>query len=332
MGLLFFLSALDPFVRIPEEVANLVIVAAIYVISLSLFEIALFLLYDGDPDRMILPARRAGRFWSVLIFALPFLDYLLGWGPVTNSVEDGAALGPLHAVAAISIYILPVIATMAAIHLGRHSGKIIAGSGTGMRILLRGLGALVLSLLGVLAGAAANSNALYRAGHIALEGCMLAWVLFMSARPDLFRLAKQEICVERAKNRVLEFDEALEIGARIEKLTADPGLLRDAELSLASLAVLVKVPAYRLSIFFNSSLHSSFPVWLNARRIEFARELLLARRDMSILDIALDVGYSSKSSFNSQFSRIVGMSPSEWRKAQEAKRLSGPPDGASLEE
>ena len=41
---------------------------------------------------------------------------------------------------------------------------------------------------------------------------------------------------------------------------------------------------------------------------------ILERPDRSVLDIAMDVGYGSRAVFNSQFMRIVGMCPSEYRR------------------
>jgi AraC-like DNA-binding protein len=39
------------------------------------------------------------------------------------------------------------------------------------------------------------------------------------------------------------------------------------------------------------------------------------RPDLTILEISLEAGYRSKASFNEQFGKIVGMSPSEYRRS-----------------
>ncbi|MGA7088802.1 MAG: AraC family transcriptional regulator [Candidatus Dormiibacterota bacterium] len=56
------------------------------------------------------------------------------------------------------------------------------------------------------------------------------------------------------------------------------------------------------------------------RRIERARELLRAS-DLSVTEICLRVGFSSLGSFSSSFTRIVGLSPTQYR--QEAARRGG---------
>jgi AraC-like DNA-binding protein len=103
------------------------------------------------------------------------------------------------------------------------------------------------------------------------------------------------------------------IKARVEKAIGDPAILGKSDLDIRSLAAIVKIPAYRLSIWFNSHLETSFSSWLNARRIERAQRLMLDHPDRTIIEIAMEAGYASKSVFNDQFRRIVGMSPSDWR-------------------
>jgi AraC-like DNA-binding protein len=43
---------------------------------------------------------------------------------------------------------------------------------------------------------------------------------------------------------------------------------------------------------------------------------MVERPELSILEISIEAGYKSKTAFNAQFSKIVGMSPSEYRGRQ----------------
>ena len=166
-----------------------------------------------------------------------------------------------------------------------------------------------------MAGAACGSLPVYRAGHSALELVTIAWFLFASARPDVFSQARREIGEEHKKNLVLGEGEARLIGERIHLAATDSSVVCRSELDLRLLGKIIKVPPYRLSIYFNKNLRMSFPSWINSLRIDFAQRRMRERPDQSILDIATEAGYSSKSSFNSQFSKNVGMSPSEYRRA-----------------
>lgn len=53
--------------------------------------------------------------------------------------------------------------------------------------------------------------------------------------------------------------------------------------------------------------------WLKEYRIEKAREYLTEKEDMSILDIAMAVGYKSQTKFGAVFKKICGMTPNEYR-------------------
>jgi AraC-like DNA-binding protein len=314
-GFLFCLSALDPLLSIPGDPGNLLVLAALLALSQSLFEIALYLFGDArrrDGARRVL---LAGAAWSGLVWALPFLDYLLGWGSVGLSVEDSASMGPLHAAASVAIYAWPIAISAIAARMGHISLRDLPSGAPGTRVLVRGMLLLLLILGLLLAGALLSSVTLYRAGHTALELLMLAWFLLVSARPHLFSLARREIHEEHEKNLLIGEAEANSIGAKIASAAANEELLCRPELDLRSLAASMRIPPYRLSVYFNTRLHTSFPAWLNALRIDLVRRRIVEEPAHSILDIAMDAGFGSKSSFNGHFSRIVGMSPSEYRRS-----------------
>lgn len=99
----------------------------------------------------------------------------------------------------------------------------------------------------------------------------------------------------------------------------------DGELSLQKLAGRLPIPAQHLSQTINERLNQSFSDFVNGYRVEeFKRRLLdPALSHYSILAIAEDVGFSSKSSFNSVFKKHTGMTPSEFRKAFEGGGANG---------
>ena len=111
------------------------------------------------------------------------------------------------------------------------------------------------------------------------------------------------------------------IRERVEKAIEDPAILGKPDLDIRALAAIVKIPPYRLSSWFNSCLSTSFPAYLNARRIARAQALIVAHPERTMIDIAMEAGYASKSAFNEQFKRVAGKSPSEWKRGNgEAER------------
>lgn len=94
----------------------------------------------------------------------------------------------------------------------------------------------------------------------------------------------------------------------------------DGELTLSKLAERLSMPASHLSQTINERLKQSFSDFVNAYRVEEMKRRLLdpALSRYSILGIAEEVGFNSKSSFNAVFKKHTNMTPSEFRKASAA--------------
>ncbi len=85
------------------------------------------------------------------------------------------------------------------------------------------------------------------------------------------------------------------------------------DLTLAQLAKMLNMPERYLSQVINEYFHQNFYDFINSKRIEEAQGEL---RDKSkrISEIMYDVGFVSRSSFNTSFKKYVGMTPSEFRR------------------
>ncbi|MEM6316112.1 MAG: helix-turn-helix transcriptional regulator [Bacteroidota bacterium] len=90
------------------------------------------------------------------------------------------------------------------------------------------------------------------------------------------------------------------------------------ELTLAQLAEKVNIPSYYLSQVINEKLNCNFLDFVNGYRIELAKELLLNPKfeHYTIVSIAYEADFNSKSTFYSAFKKMVGMTPSQFRKGQ----------------
>ena len=87
------------------------------------------------------------------------------------------------------------------------------------------------------------------------------------------------------------------------------------ELTLDMLADTLAIPAKDLSMIINRHFNHNFYEFINGYRIEEAQKRLLdpANKDKTITDIYLEVGFNSKSVFNTFFKKLVGKTPSEYR-------------------
>jgi AraC family transcriptional regulator len=86
------------------------------------------------------------------------------------------------------------------------------------------------------------------------------------------------------------------------------------EVSLASLAGLVQLSPYHFARAFKQSFGVPPHRYLTDRRIERAKSLL-AQRQLSVTEIALDVGFSETSSFTAAFRKSTGETPTDYRRS-----------------
>lgn len=107
--------------------------------------------------------------------------------------------------------------------------------------------------------------------------------------------------------------------ARIrDKLTrafAVDAVHQDSMINLRTLSRGIGEKTHYVSQVINQDLGASFYDLINRHRIETARRLLLEKPDQTVLEIALAVGFNSKSTFNTAFRRHTDRTPSEFRNA-----------------
>ncbi len=91
----------------------------------------------------------------------------------------------------------------------------------------------------------------------------------------------------------------------------DPGLHID------QLAEKICIPGYQLSKLINKKLDRNFFDFINEYRIDEAKRKLSGSegRAKNILQIAYEVGFNSRSSFNAAFKKFTGSSPSQFKKS-----------------
>lgn len=111
------------------------------------------------------------------------------------------------------------------------------------------------------------------------------------------------------KKTLKSLDEAL----RVQKV------FKREDCSLAELADNIGVTPHQLSELCNAQLNTSFPKLLSYHRVLEAKELM-AKSDLNILQIAFESGFASKSAFNTEFKRVTGMTPREYRARPELHR------------
>jgi AraC-like DNA-binding protein len=118
---------------------------------------------------------------------------------------------------------------------------------------------------------------------------------------------------QKYKSSSLSLDDQTEILKKLKsKMENDKSFLQP-DFSLPELASQLKLSVHQLSQAINDGLGKTFFEMTAEYRIEEAKVLLKQKANIKVEEIAEEVGYNSKSSFNTAFKKLTGMTPSEWR-------------------
>ncbi|WP_172723898.1 MULTISPECIES: helix-turn-helix domain-containing protein [Neorhizobium] len=109
---------------------------------------------------------------------------------------------------------------------------------------------------------------------------------------------------------------------RIEAALEEGELYRSEDLSLAKLARKARLPAREVSAAINRVTGLNVSQFVNDRRIAEACRLL-RETERTVIQIMLDVGFSTKSNFNREFRRVTGTNPKQWRGEARAAQDAG---------
>lgn len=92
----------------------------------------------------------------------------------------------------------------------------------------------------------------------------------------------------------------------------------DTQLNLFKLAELHGSTVHELSSLINKGFNENFNQFINRYRVEESKKLLVSEQhqNLSMLGIAYEAGFNSKTVFNATFKKMVGKTPTEYRKTR----------------
>ncbi|WP_193162070.1 helix-turn-helix domain-containing protein [Microbulbifer hainanensis] len=129
--------------------------------------------------------------------------------------------------------------------------------------------------------------------------------------------AHQLLITKPERHREAPEDEPSESAIdRVRQAMDTDKLYLKKNLNLEQFSTRIELPAKEVSAVINKHFGTNFFEFVNSYRVDEAKALLADEKnaDMTILDILLQSGFNSKSAFHRFFSRLVGMSPTEYRK------------------
>jgi AraC-like DNA-binding protein len=148
---------------------------------------------------------------------------------------------------------------------------------------------------------------------------------YMALRqPEIFRFEAAEpgvpepgAAAPRYERSGLGDREASALKERLLALMETERPWQDSGLTLADLAGRLATTPHKLSEVLNSQLGQTYYDFVNAYRIREVQRRMASREaaNLTLLALALDAGFASKSTFNLVFKKHTGQTPSDYRRA-----------------
>ncbi len=149
--------------------------------------------------------------------------------------------------------------------------------------------------------------------------CLLAILLFLTIYFLTHRYPTYVLNIKKAyskaryeKSKISGLDVDLVVN-RLSDIMEVEKEYENEDLSLGMLSKMVDITSHQLSQILNDKLKCSFPQFVNNFRLDAAKRLLVADKSQSILSIAFQVGFKSKSAFYTSFKKEFNMTPTEFR-------------------
>lgn len=103
---------------------------------------------------------------------------------------------------------------------------------------------------------------------------------------------------------------------KLQQTLQNQALYQDVTLSLRQLAEAVGLTDKQLSVLLNTHLQTNFYEYINQYRVAAFKRLVDEgkAKEFTLLALALECGFSSKSSFNRIFKQQTGITPSAYKK------------------
>lgn len=126
----------------------------------------------------------------------------------------------------------------------------------------------------------------------------------------------QRVLKNRKKLSDSELESLEEIAERLQRSMEVDKIFKDSELTLTSLAEKLEIKPYLLTKTLNEVLHKSFTDYINECRVSEVDKMVndSSNDKYTLLSLAYEAGFNSKSSFNRAVQKHLGLSPSQLKR------------------
>ncbi len=283
-----------------------------------------------------------GRDWllhlalpGILVLTASFLVYR-GFQPETADAAENSLAVTLLSGTKIGVNLAYAFATLRL--LQRHRKMILAVYSETSRVNLQWVTRLVYGFFGIIIGGAILYAVARFGGWPMQLANLFTYVGFVSylyyaylhatqQRP-MIPLAPETAGVptpekEKYQRSSLTGEQATAIINNIRSVVERENLYRNADLTLPALSDACGAPTYHISQVLSELAGQNFYDFINGYRVEEAKRLLTdpSKRHYTVLAIAFEAGFNSKTTFNKVFKNVTGQTPTEflleWRKTQQ---------------
>lgn len=154
----------------------------------------------------------------------------------------------------------------------------------------------------------AEDNFILYSAILILNSIFIYWIGFEGFSKNNFFLKpiKGKSISQEKKSSDLE--------EKLSKLMETEQVFTDINLKLVNLAQKLGIPQKELSVFIRSHYQMSFSEYLNTHRVEKVKSLLKSpqAKQYTLVHLAEQSGFNSKSSFNAVFKKMTGKTPKEY--------------------
>ncbi|WP_184549247.1 helix-turn-helix domain-containing protein [Mucilaginibacter sp. FT3.2] len=164
-----------------------------------------------------------------------------------------------------------------------------------------------------------------RIGILVFQLFVICWYLYKALNnPGLFRNIDSklklvsDLILEEKKNEQLavkeeDYNEEL---LKLQQYMVEEKPFLNPSLTIQDISKGISIPVRDLSVLINHRLDRHFYDFVNTYRIENAMDILkdVSKNKVTVLEILYEVGFNSKSSFNTAFKKHTGDTPTSYRK------------------
>lgn len=151
----------------------------------------------------------------------------------------------------------------------------------------------------------------YQLVWIALSCAVIALGYYTLKNPEVISLS---VTVKKYESKPAGIENINELSLELEKIMMEKKPYLNPRLTLSELAEISRMNAHLLSRIINEKHQKNFFAYINSYRIEEFKKIVERQenKNLTLLAIAYEAGFNSKTTFNTAFKKLTNQTPKEY--------------------